>query len=59
MSYGLGGGMSVGLDTGSPVTSDYKAPFPFTGKLYRVTLDVSGELIVDDELTMRKIMARQ
>jgi len=59
MSYGLGGGMSVGLDTGSPVTSDYKAPFPFTGKLYKVTVDVSGQLIVDDELAMKKIMARQ
>jgi hypothetical protein len=59
MSYGLGGGLAVGADVGSPVTTDYKAPFPFTGKLYKVTLDVSGELIRDDELTMRKIMARQ
>ena len=59
MSFGLGGGMSVGLDTGSPVTSDYKAPFPFTGKLYKVTVDVSGQLIVDDELAMKKLMARQ
>ena len=31
----------------------------FTGKLYKVTVDVSGQLIEDDELTMRKIMARQ
>ena len=59
MSYGLGGGFCIGLDTGSPVTSDYKAPFPFTGKLYKVTVDVSGQLIEDDDLTMRKIMARQ
>jgi arylsulfatase A-like enzyme len=59
MSYGLGGGLAVGADVGSPVTADYKAPFPFTGKLYKVTLDVSGQLIVDDELAMRKIMARQ
>jgi arylsulfatase len=55
----LGGGLAVGADVGSPVTADYKAPFPFTGKLYKVTLDVSGKLIVDDELTMRKLMARQ
>jgi len=59
MSYGIGAGLSVGADVGSPITSDYKAPFPFTGKLYTVKVDVSGELIQDDELTMRKIMARQ
>ena len=56
---GSGGGLSVGADVGSPVTSDYRAPFPFTGKIYKVTVDVSGELIQDDELAMRKIMARQ
>jgi arylsulfatase A-like enzyme len=59
MSFGLGGGLAVGADVGSPVTTDYKAPFPFTGKLYKVTLDVSGQVIRDDELTMKKIMARQ
>jgi arylsulfatase len=51
--------LAVGADVGSPITSDYRAPFRFTGKLYKVTVDVSGELIVDDELAMRKIMARQ
>jgi hypothetical protein len=59
VSYGIGAGLSVGADVGSPITSDYKAPFPFTGKLYTVKVDVSGELIQDDELTIRKIMARQ
>jgi len=59
VSYGIGAGLSVGADVGSPVTSDYGAPFPFTGKLFTVKVDVSGELIQDDELTMRKIMARQ
>jgi len=58
-SYGIGAGLSVGADVGSPITSDYRAPFPFTGKLHTVKVDVSGELIQDDELTMRKIMARQ
>ena len=51
--------MAVGADVGSPVTSDYKAPFPFTGKLYTVKVDVSGELIKDDEMTMKRIMVRQ
>jgi len=59
LCFGLGGNMVVGADAGSPITSDYKAPFPFTGKLYKVTVDVSGELIKDDEMTMRRIMARQ
>jgi arylsulfatase len=59
LSFGLGGGLAVGADVGSPVTTDYKAPFPFTGKLYTVTVDVSGELIKDDEMTMKAIMARQ
>jgi arylsulfatase len=59
MSYGIGAGLSVGADVGSPITTDYRAPFSFAGKLYTVTVDVSGEVIQDDELTMRKIMARQ
>jgi len=59
LSFGLGGGVAVGADVGSPITSDYRAPFPFTGKLYTVTVDVSGELIKDDEMTMKRIMARQ
>jgi arylsulfatase A-like enzyme len=59
MSYGIGAGLSVGADVGSPITSDYRAPFRFTGKLRTVKVDISGELIQDDELTMRKLMARQ
>jgi arylsulfatase len=59
VSYGIGAGMSIGADVGSPITTDYRAPFRFTGKLYTLKVDLSGELIVDDELTMRKIMARQ
>jgi hypothetical protein len=27
---------------------DYRAPFPFTGLLHRVTVDVAGEPFVDD-----------
>jgi len=59
LGFGLAGGVAVGADVGSPITSDYKAPFPFTGKLYTVKVDVSGELIKDDEMTMKRIMARQ
>lgn len=59
LSFGLGGGISVGADVGSPVTTDYPAPFPFTGTVHSVTVDVSGDLIKDDEMTMKRIMARQ
>jgi hypothetical protein len=59
LAFGLVGALAVGADVGSPVTSDYKAPFPFTGKLYTVKVDVSGELIKDDEMTMKRIMVRQ
>jgi arylsulfatase len=41
------------------VTPKYKSPFAFTGTIYTVTVDVSGELIKDDEAAMRMAMARQ
>jgi arylsulfatase len=59
ISMGLGGGISCGADTGAPVTSAYEPPFKFTGTVYSVTVDVSGELIEDTEATMRAVMARQ
>ena len=48
-----------GADTGAPVTPDYKSGFPFTGTLYSVNVDVSGELIRDAETELRMVMARQ
>ncbi len=56
---GLASGVVVGADPGSPVTDKYAAPFPFSGTLHSVTMDVSGELIQDTEAEMRAIMARQ
>ena len=57
---GLASGVAIGADPGAPVTLEhYQGPFPFTGTLHSVTLDVSGDLIEDDEATMRAIMARQ
>ncbi|HTY91308.1 MAG TPA: arylsulfatase [Methanocella sp.] len=55
----MGGGIVVGADPGASVTPDYKSPFPFTGKIYKVDVDVSGELIKDSEAEMRIVMARQ
>jgi arylsulfatase len=59
LSLGLGGGFVCGADTGAPVTPDYKPPFAFSGTLYSVTVDVSGDLIKDAEAEMRVVMARQ
>jgi len=59
LSIGLGGGIVCGADTGSPVWDQYKPPFKFTGTLYNAVVDVSGDLIKDDEQALKVIMARQ
>ncbi|WP_245251949.1 arylsulfatase [Streptomyces sp. KCTC 0041BP] len=53
------GGMACGANPGSAVTPDYQAPFRFTGTLHSVTVDLSGDLIVDAGSEMRMHMARQ
>lgn len=56
---GLASGIAIGADPGAPVTDEYQPPYAFTGKLYSVTIDVSGDLIHDSEAEMRIVMARQ
>ena len=57
---GLASGVAIGRDAGSPVTmSHYQGPFPYSGKIHTVTIDVSGDLHLDTEAEMRAIMARQ
>jgi arylsulfatase len=51
-------GLSCGYDYGAPA-GEYQPPFAFTGTLHRVTVDLSGELITDDEATMRRLLAQQ
>jgi hypothetical protein len=41
------------------VTPLYESPFHFTGTLHSVTVDVSGDLIVDTESEMRMALSRQ
>ena len=53
------GALTCGPNPGSPVTPDYRSPFPFTGVLHRVTVDVSGELIEDSEAQLRAALGRQ
>jgi arylsulfatase len=56
---GLTGGWSVGADPGAPVAPFYRPPFEFTGTIHSVTIDLSGELIKDDEAEFKMHMARQ
>ncbi len=44
---GIGGGLAVGRNSGSPVSQMYSSPFPFTGTIYQVTIDVSGKTAQD------------
>jgi arylsulfatase A-like enzyme len=53
------GGLTCGANPGSAITSDYRAPFRFTGTLHTVTVDLSGDLITDTDSEMRMAMARQ
>ena len=52
-------GLSCGYDFGEAVTHEYHAPFTFTGDIHQVTVDLSGELIQDDEAALRVLMAQQ
>jgi arylsulfatase len=52
-------GLSCGYDFGEAVSHEYKAPFAFTGGIKHVTIDMSGELIEDDEARVRVLMAQQ
>ena len=47
LDIGITDGLTCGRDDGSTVTTDYQAPFAFTGELEKVVVDVSGELIED------------
>jgi arylsulfatase len=59
LDIGITDGLSCGRDEGSAVTTDYQAPFAFTGQLEKIVVDVSGELIEDKDAQMRSVMAHQ
>ena len=52
-------GLSCGFDFGAPASESYAPPFPFTGTIRQVAIDLAGELIADDEATVRLLMAQQ
>jgi arylsulfatase len=53
------GALTCGVSGGSPVIPDYQPPFAFTGTVDKVIIDLSGELIKDDDAELRMAMARQ
>ncbi len=58
--YGLAGeGLAIGYDTGDPVSSDYKARFPFAGgRIVKVIYDVAEDVYIDLERKLAAMMAR-
>jgi hypothetical protein len=52
-------GLSCGYDFGEAVTHDYHSPAAFTGTIKKVTVDLSGELVKDDEAEVALLMAQQ
>ena len=60
---GLGGGLSVGRNPGSPVSRLYRPPFAFTGTIFKVIADTSGRSLQDPHeerhALARQAMARQ
>jgi arylsulfatase len=59
LSLGLSAGVCVGADAGAPVMTDYTPPFPFTGTVKKVLVDVTGEQVEDMAAKMRMYLARQ
>ena len=59
-TFGLAGAsLSVGRNTGSPVSRVYKAPFPFTGgTITQVNVDVSGKPYADLEREFARAFAK-
>ncbi|HLG92309.1 MAG TPA: sulfatase-like hydrolase/transferase, partial [Acidimicrobiales bacterium] len=54
-----GAGLTCGYSDGLPVTPEYRAPFAFTGRLSKVTVEVDGTPWVDAEAQVRAAVARQ
>ena len=65
LNLGLGAGVCIGSDNGSPVmlADEYTPPFAYGGTVHRVFVDVSGEDIGDPEeraqAYLKAAMARQ
>ncbi|HSV01142.1 MAG TPA: hypothetical protein VLI91_13650, partial [Roseiarcus sp.] len=49
LALGIGSGVFIGRNSGSPVSVLYGPPFAFTGTIHEVTADISGKLIGDTQ----------
>jgi arylsulfatase A-like enzyme len=58
LAISMGGGLNVGRNPGSSVSQLYAPPFAFTGTIFKVTADVSGQTLQDSE-EERKAVARK
>ena len=56
-----GEGLNVGRDGGEPVTGDYPGvyPWPFTGTVKRVVVDVSGDVSIHHEREAHAMLMRE
>jgi len=54
-----GDGLTVGYSMALPVVADYASPFPFTGTLHRVVVDVEGETVLDLRAQVEQAMRAQ
>jgi arylsulfatase len=63
LALGIGSGVFIGRNSGSPVSTTYRPPFEFTGTIAKVTVDLSGKLIPDSDeerhARAKAMMARQ
>jgi arylsulfatase len=57
LMMGLGGGVSIGANAGSPIMPDYGPPFAFTGVVKKVLVDVTGVPIEDEEARIKAYLA--
>ena len=49
LALGIGGGLAVGRNPGSSVSELYRPPVTFTGTIFKVTADVSGQMLQNTE----------
>ena len=54
-----GEGLCIGYDSGIAVSDAYRSPFPFTGTITKVVVDVSGERYLSPDIEHRIAMAVQ
>ncbi|WP_223642744.1 arylsulfatase [Corallococcus sp. EGB] len=59
LAISLGDGLTCGRDESSSVSQRYRAPFEFTGTLYEVTVDVSGQYVRDTKTEQKVALAKQ